>query len=114
AAVRPPSGRSGRRDHSLAGEGRMGDIGRREFITLLGGVAAWPAVASAQHSATPVIGFIDTVNSPNRLAAFQRGLAESGYVLGRNLAIEFRSAEGRYGRFPELAADLVSRQVSLI
>jgi putative ABC transport system substrate-binding protein len=92
----------------------MGDIRRREFITLLGGVAAWPAVASAQHSATPVIGFIDTVNSPNRLAAFQRGLAESGYVLGQNVAIEIRSAEGRYSQFPELVADLVSRQVSVI
>src|SRR5215475_2104899 len=62
----------------------------------------------------PVIGFLDVINSPGRLAAFQRGLGESGYVLGQNVAIEIRSAEGHYNRFPELAADLVRRRVSVI
>jgi putative tryptophan/tyrosine transport system substrate-binding protein len=62
----------------------------------------------------PVIGFLDVINSPSRLAAFNQGLGESGYVLGQNAAIEFRSAEGHYNRFPELAADLVRRQVSVI
>src|SRR5262245_35723691 len=94
--------------------GRHRVVRRRDIITLLGGAAAWPMAARGQQAAMPVIGFLDTVTSPKRVAAFQRGLAESGYVVGRNLAIEFRSAEGRYGRFPELVADLVSRQVSVI
>jgi putative ABC transport system substrate-binding protein len=88
---------------------------RREVISLIGGAAlAWPAAARAQQPAVPVIGFLDVVNSPGRLAAFQQGLAESGYVLGQNVAIEIRSAEGIYSRFPELAADLVRRRVSVI
>ena len=87
---------------------------RREFITLLGGATAWPLVARAQQPAAPVIGFLDVINLPGRLAAFNQGLAESGYVLGQNVAIEIRSAEGRYSRFPELAADLVRRRVSVI
>jgi putative tryptophan/tyrosine transport system substrate-binding protein len=90
---------------------------RREFNTLIGGAVAsvaWPRAASAQQPAMPVIGFLDVINSPDRLAAFHQGLGESGYVLGQNVAIEFRSAEGRYGRFPELVADLVRRRVSVI
>jgi putative tryptophan/tyrosine transport system substrate-binding protein len=88
---------------------------RREFITLLGGAAtAWPLAVRAQQPAMPVIGYLDVVNSPGRLAAFQQGLAEGGYILGQNATIEFRSAEGRYSRFPELAADLVRRRVSVI
>ena len=87
---------------------------RREFITLLGGATAWPLVARAQQPAAPVIGFLDVINLPGRLAAFNQGLAESGYALGQNVAIEIRSAEGRYSRFPELAADLVRRRVSVI
>ena len=87
---------------------------RRDFISLLGGAAAgWPVAARAQ-TAMPVIGFLDVINSPSRLAAFHQGLGESGYVLGQNVAIEFRSAEGRYSRFPELVADLVRRRVSVI
>jgi putative tryptophan/tyrosine transport system substrate-binding protein len=85
---------------------------RREFITLLGGAAAWPRVGLAQPM--PVIGFLDVINLPVRLAAFHQGLGESGYVVGQNVAIEIRSAEGRYSRFPELVADLVRRQVSVI
>jgi putative ABC transport system substrate-binding protein len=88
---------------------------RRQFIMLLGGAAAtWPLAVQAQQPAMPVIGFLDVVNSPGRLAAFHQGLGESGYVVGQNVAIEIRSAEGRYSRFPELADDLVRRQVSVI
>jgi putative tryptophan/tyrosine transport system substrate-binding protein len=90
-------------------------MSRREFITLLGGAAAWPLAAGAQQAGMPVIGFLDIVNVPTpRLAAFHQGLGESGYVLGQNVAIEVRSAEGHYDRFPELADDLVRRQVSVI
>ena len=90
-------------------------IRRRELLVALGGAtAAWPLAARAQQPAMPVIGFLDAINSPNRFAAFQQGLGESGYVVGQNVAIEIRSAEGRYSRFPELAADLVRRRVSVI
>jgi putative tryptophan/tyrosine transport system substrate-binding protein len=90
-------------------------IARRKFITLLGGaVGAWPLAARAQQPAMPVIGFLDVINSPGRLAAFHQGLGESGYVLGQNVGIEIRSAEGHYNRFPEFAADLVRRRVSVI
>jgi putative ABC transport system substrate-binding protein len=90
-------------------------IRRRQFITLLGGTAAaWPMAAQAQQPPMPVIGFLDVINSPGRLAAFHQGLGESGYVLGQNVGIEIRSAEGHYNRFPEFAADLVRRRVSVI
>jgi putative ABC transport system substrate-binding protein len=94
----------------------MPGMRRRDFVALLGGgAAAWPIAAWAQQQpAMPVIGFLDVINSPARLAAFHQGLGESGYVLGENVAIEMRSAEGRYGRFPELVADLVRRRVSVI
>jgi putative tryptophan/tyrosine transport system substrate-binding protein len=89
---------------------------RREFITLLGAAAAWPFTVRAQLSAMPVIGFLH-VATPQSYApsvtAFRRGLGEMGFVEGRNLAIEFRWAQDQYERLPELAADLVRRQVAV-
>ena len=89
-------------------------IERREFITLLGGAAAaWPLAARAQPVPSPVVGFLDVGERPHFLAAFQRGLAETGYVAGQNVAIEVRTAD-QYDRFRELAAELVHRNVALI
>src|SRR5262245_2141335 len=90
---------------------------RREFITLLGGAAAWPFAASAQQVALPVVGFLNTLGQndrPNLPAAFRRGLGETGYADGRNVAIEYCLAENQHDRLPGLAADLVGRKVSVI
>jgi putative tryptophan/tyrosine transport system substrate-binding protein len=90
---------------------------RRNFIGLAGGVAAWPLVAQAQRPSLPVVGFLGST-SPESYATFasgfQRGLKEAGFVDGDNVAIIFRWAEAQYDRLPALAADLVSRNVSVI
>ena len=90
---------------------------RREFIAGLGSAAAWPVVALGQQPAVPVIGVLHSGSfgtSRDTMAAFHRGLSETGFVEGRNVAIEYRSADNKYDTLPALATDLVRRQVTVI
>jgi putative tryptophan/tyrosine transport system substrate-binding protein len=90
---------------------------RREFIALVSGGAIWPLAARAQQPSMPIVGFMSALSAENisgPVAGFHQGLRETGYREGQNVAIEYRWAQGDYGRLPELAADLVRRRVAVL
>ena len=90
---------------------------RREFITLLGGGVTWPLGARGQQAGLPVVGFVNggAADAAARyLAAFRKGLSETGFVENRNVTVEYHWMEGRYDRIPTVIADLVLRQVAVI
>ena len=90
---------------------------RREFITLVGSAAVWPAIARAQHAGMPLIGFLNQGSakaSAYLVTEFRKGLNKVGYIEGQNLLVEYRWAESQYSQLPELAADLVRRKVAVL
>src|SRR6187431_2361654 len=90
---------------------------RREFIGLIGAAAAWPMAARGQKAEMPTVGFLTTLGRnerPNLADAFRRGLSETGYVEGRNVAIEYRYAENQHDQLPALATELADRKVAVI
>ena len=90
---------------------------RREFISVMGGAAAWPLAARAQQPRMPVIGYLSGRSAESdaaMLAALRRGLGEGGYIEGQNIAIEYRFSDGQYDRLPALMTELTGRQVSVL
>jgi len=94
---------------------QFNQLKRRAFITLLGSTAAWPLAARAQQAAVALVGMLSGGQLDDRLInAVRQGLKEGGYIEGRNIAIKYRSADGRFDRLPALAADLVADPVAVI
>src|SRR5436190_1117738 len=96
---------------------QFGRLRRRDVVMLLGGASAWPFAASAQQAGMPVIGLLDVGSATDRthaVAAFRRGLAEAGYIDGKNVSLEFRWGDDRFDRLSTLVADLIGRKVSVI
>src|SRR6516225_4058148 len=98
-------------------EGHMVTIARRKLLAALAGAAAWPIAARAQQPTVPVVGYLDTgtpLAAVDDVAALREGLGQAGYIEGRSLAVEFRFPQNGINSLPELATDLVRRQVAVI